>query len=814
LASPVTRIRVVGERATHAVLASAVLFSLLVLGCGGADLGERLSEIRTRQDAGKAAETLAELELLSREHTDSPELDYRLGLAMVAAGRPTEAVFPLHKASASDEFAVPAGILLASTLMNTDNAAEALRAAERVLERKPDNEAALLLKASAAAQVHDGALALETAEHLLSMSPDNTNYQFLRATALAELGRLDDAGTAYRTLFDAAVEGDSQARVRGCTSYARFLIEKKKDLDGGVELMKQCVERSPDDMQIVKSVAGMLTEFKRDDDLVGILEDAVERHPESRALRDALVAQLVSADRVGEARALAEKYGSEADDAKGWTQVAGMRRRTGDLTGALEAADKAIGLSGAEVEQDLLFFRAELLIELGRIEEADRQAQSLGDGLSRTILDARLAQARGDYRRALDLYAKVSIDWPQNHAVRALAAWSAYQLGDTERAKSDLLEATRQAPKETDAALWLAQIYYAEGNFRDCLGFAARHIKERGVVDPRAHLLSAEALAASNRPEGGLKVLADLAELQDGQFRVPAWIGAASIRARKDPADAAAKLDEQIASARLDLGDPANQALLDTVLGLRLQAGQSADASRRVEALLAKSPDSAHLLALRGRIALADGHSDAAAKAFGRAIALDPNEAAALSGRALLQRQQGDLAGAIESMNKAHQAAPENSDYAYIGASLLLEQGERAAARKAYEQVLREYPGQAAAANDLAFLLAQDRTDLSDAQHYAERAVRLRPSAETLDTLGFVKLQRGAAEEAVGMFEHALSRNPDYATARYHLALALIEKGEPVAARQALEQALAKPFPEQQEARKVLAKIDSGEVQQ
>jgi Tfp pilus assembly protein PilF len=90
--------------------------------------------------------------------------------------------------------------------------------------------------------------------------------------------------------------------------------------------------------------------------------------------------------------------------------------------------------------------------------------------------------------------------------------------------------------------------------------------------------------------------------------------------------------------------------------------------------------------------------------------------------------------------------------------------------------------------------------------------VRLQPSAETLDTLGFVKLRQGAAEEAVGLFERALARNAGYATARYHLALALIEKGEPVAARKALEEALAQPFPEQQEARNVLAKIDGGEA--
>jgi tetratricopeptide (TPR) repeat protein len=143
---------------------------------------------------------------------------------------------------------------------------------------------------------------------------------------------------------------------------------------------------------------------------------------------------------------------------------------------------------------------------------------------------------------------------------------------------------------------------------------------------------------------------------------------------------------------------------------------------------------------------------------------------------------------------------------------MVLESGDREAARARFEQVLRDHPGHVGAANDLAFVLAADGTDFAAAQRYAELAVRLRPSPETLDTLGYVKLRQGAAEEAVGLFERALARQPDYATARYHLALALIERGEPAAARQALEQALALPFPEQQEARKVLARIDSEEA--
>ena len=229
-------------------------------------------------------------------------------------------------------------------------------------------------------------------------------------------------------------------------------------------------------------------------------------------------------------------------------------------------------------------------------------------------------------------------------------------------------------------------------------------------------------------------------------------------------------------------------------------------------ALLAKKPESAHFHAMLGRIALAEGRGDEAEQSFERALALDPNETIALSGLALVYRERGDLAKAIETMKKASAAAPDNAEYAYMSARMTLDQGDRAGARQQLERVMLDHPDTAGAANDLAFLLAEDASDLPLALRHAERAVRLQPSAETLDTLGYVKLRQGAAEEAVGMFERALSRKPDYATARYHLALALIEKGEPVAARQALEEALANPFPEQQEARKVLAKIDGGEV--
>lgn len=792
----------------RALLASA----LLVAACGGEDLEAELAELRAQQDAGKAAETLDEYTELANRHPDHPEVNFRLGIAMLASGRPTEALFPLHKAAADEGLAVPAGIVLASTLAQTENHAEALRAAERVLEREAENEPALLLRTSAAIELHDGALALESAEKLVAKAPDNTNYRLARAAALAEAGRLDDAEALYREVLDADTEGELQPYTRDCSAFVRFLRDKRKDVDRAVAQVEDCIERRPEDVQLVNVFGGVLGELGRTEDLIRILKSALERKPDVRALREELTTQLVKADRVPEALELAEQWAQEVDDPPSWRQAATMRRRSGDLASALEAIDKAIALM-PQPDEETRFFRVELLIELGRLDEAEKELDSFESQLFKDVLGGRIAQERGDPKRALELYGKASIDWPQNFGLRVLAARAAFALGDTERAKSDLLEATRQAPKETDAALWLAHVYFAEGNFRQALAFTARQLSERGSVDPSVHVLRAEALAATNRIAEALATLDELAKLRDGELQATAWATAARLHARSDPAAALNELDRRLSKAKLDLGAPENAIALNQLFDLFVQNGRVTEVQQRLDALLAKRPDSAHLHGLRGRAALVQGRNDEAEKDFARAIELVPDDGAALSGLALLERQRGDVPKAIEIMKKAAASSPNSPEYGYMAARMTLDQGDRDGARKMFESVLRDHPGQVGAANDLAFLLAEAATDLPLAQRYAERAVRLQPSPETLDTLGYVKLRQGAAEEAVGLFERALARQPEYATARYHLALALIEKGEPVAARQALEEALARPFPEQQEARKVLARIDSGEVQ-
>ncbi len=58
------------------------------------------------------------------------------------------------------------------------------------------------------------------------------------------------------------------------------------------------------------------------------------------------------------------------------------------------------------------------------------------------------------------------------------------------------------------------------------------------------------------------------------------------------------------------------------------------------------------------------------------------------------------------------------------------------------------------------------------ARALAELASRFEPNANTLDTLGWVQLQRGDAKAAVAAFERALAADPQAESIRERLALA------------------------------------------
>jgi tetratricopeptide (TPR) repeat protein len=194
----------------------------LFTACGG-DIESRMAEVRALQDVGQFARSIEELREILAVSPDLPEANYRLGLALVQTGEASRAVWPLQKASESSEYAITAGLLLASTHLQTRNPDEAVNAANRVLEMDPERIAALRVRAMANLVGRYLEAALEDTERLKEMAPDDYAVRVLHATVLGDLGKLEEAEQEHDFVKQLGLESDDpNLRVRACLAPAAF----------------------------------------------------------------------------------------------------------------------------------------------------------------------------------------------------------------------------------------------------------------------------------------------------------------------------------------------------------------------------------------------------------------------------------------------------------------------------------------------------------------------------------------------------------------------------------------------------------------
>ncbi|MDJ0789851.1 MAG: tetratricopeptide repeat protein [Myxococcota bacterium] len=798
-------IRAAGARR---VLAPGLALILLMASACGGDLQDLEAEAESLFAAGQPEEALSLLRDAARKDPENGDIQMAIGLALLQLGRPSEAVFPLSKAAEFEELRATAGLILASTFLKGENLEQAIATTEKVLEVDPSNETALVIRSNAALQLHRGDTALDSADRLVAMDPESANYRHLRALALAESDRLDDAEALVLDIMDDPGEDTAPETLqRACASLV-VAMANAEEPERGLAQAKDCEARFGTGSEFARAMAAAYDKLGRGDEAIDLLRRSLAENPDAHGIRAALGTRLIAADSFSEAEELVMEVVDQQETPQRWSVVAQVRTQAGNLAGALEAISRAIELS-AEPDQEHLFVRADLLVTLGDLEAAEARRAELTEPLYAQIIEARLHFEHGRPEQALELYEKVLGSWPQNHGVRVFAALAALDLGDRKRARTQLVEATRQAPKETDAAIWLARLRFADGEYEGAAFMANRQIEERGPTHPDAYLLGARAYARLGRTKNAAAFLSAMAEARDGRFKADA---VAELGRLVGTARGVAEYEKLAKEYGIDFADPESEPALTQLVQLLKEEGRLDEARERLLGFVKTYPDRPALRALLGRVELLQGDVAAATRAVDKALELDPELATALAAKALLLHSQGDLAGAATAIDAAFAQTP-HPDYGYMGARMQLDLGNQEEARDRLLALLRGHPDHAAAANDLAWLLADRGERLALAEDYAQLALRLSPSAAVLDTLGYVQLKRGRADTAIESLGKAVEAKPDYATARYHLALALKETGKTEEARAQLEVALQTAFPESEQARELLARLPEAATQ-
>jgi tetratricopeptide (TPR) repeat protein len=166
-------------------------------------------------------------------------------------------------------------------------------------------------------------------------------------------------------------------------------------------------------------------------------------------------------------------------------------------------------------------------------------------------------------------------------------------------------------------------------------------------------------------------------------------------------------------------------------------------------------------------------------------------------------RLKGDLANSLAALEQARKISPDSPVVLSTYALALDGAGRKTEARQAYESALKVDPSNGVALNNLAFLIADGGGDLDQALAYAQRAKQMLPNvAEVSDTLGLIYLRKNLSDSAIDIFKDLVSKAPNQATFRYHLAMAFSQKGDKSRALDELHKALQEN-PSRQELEKI-----------
>lgn len=345
----------------------------------------------------------------------------------------------------------------------------------------------------------------------------------------------------------------------------------------------------------------------------------------------------------------------------------------------------------------------------------------------------------------------------------------------------------------------------------------------------------AEQVLSRDASSGGARRLLARIRVLDGD--APGAIAAAQDAMRVDPggstfelADVLTSLD-RLEEARQELdrlrGTDASPSEIDRRLALlAFDSGDMADARRRFRDLVDRGEASEAALLYLGDIAARTGDQDGALTDYrqlsdspmaltaldrtagilldrgqrGQALELldsyesaHPESAIDLAlAKADLLADHGDAAGGIVFLEAALRRFPQHPRLSYERATLLERAGRTKDAVQAFEQLLRERPDDPNLQNALGYTLADHRLQLSRAESLIRRALASTPdNPAVLDSLGWVRLQRGDPHSALPALERAylISRDPEIAA---HWGEALWASGQKVEARKVLADALTR----------------------
>jgi tetratricopeptide (TPR) repeat protein len=420
-----------------------------------------------------------------------------------------------------------------------------------------------------------------------------------------------------------------------------------------------------------------------------------------------------------------------------------------------------------------------VLEDVLRADKANVDARSLR-------ADIRLNGRRpDDVDAALSELSELAKERPEDALIHYNLGRAYLAKGNTEAALNEFQEGLKRNPQLLQAKLYAADVSMRRGDYKQAARYSDDIVAQTGGK-PGARLLRAEALTGMGNFDQATREVNQLNQQFPNAIEPKLQLAAVRL-AQKRYAEAEQMYRALYEANRKDLRPL--QGLVNTML-----AQEHYDPAIQLvnQEKLRPGAPSAQLDAMLADAALRGRKLDVAVQEYSRLASGAPGSAFdhLRLGDAYLQK--GDTEHAVSEFETANKLNPKDPRTNAMLALAFVKAGKDSDAERAYRETLALQPDNALVKNNLAYLLAEKGGNLDDALRLALEASRQQPGNIPLaDTLAYVYLKKNLPDSAIQILSNAARKNPNQPVYHYHLAMALIQKGDTAGARRECEAALA-----------------------
>lgn len=638
--------------------------------------------------------------------------------------------------------------------------------------------------------------AMQLLERVLDRFPAQDEARLLAARALSALGHYADAESQVTIVLEEHPDLLAAARLLASIRIARG------NYAGSEEALAPFAGEHEDDEQLQALRREILLGQGRNQEAGKTLPAGGRETAKSEADMLAPAIAMLKTDNaqraIDELQAIVKRA---PDSTKARHLLAQALNLHGQTEAALEIVQRLVQDHPYDANHDNL--EGAILLEAGDVDkarEAFRRALAKAPHFTQAQLNlARLELDAGRPQQAADVLDLVLQQHPRNIPAILARARSDFALQDSARAEQRLRDAIAENPDKLALIVGAARLLIENGKIDQ-----ADAIIENTRRDLQAHpdyLLMRAKIAESRRhwerATASYEQLAKVAPRSTVAHLGLARAGAAMARPQ-------AAIDALMQALKLDPSGTATNRTIEAIVSHHTHGEQRVPFIRQ---LLEVAPTQPILLSMLAQHSDAPAEVEVAIARLERLLTASPNDEITLRSLIAALAATERYEEAIEHAQAWLRKHQSSADLAVILGNLYLRIGKRDEATTWLKSAVNKRPRDASAFNNLAVLLTEE--DPRTALVYAEHANALRPEdLDILDTLAQLLLKLQEYRQASTLLGQAYQRHPNNASLGFLYARALAGLGKTSSARSILTKIADKDFPENDEARKLLAEFN------